>query len=85
MSDTEHVNWCRRQFNLLNDGGMWGVPRSGLLFQKTSTALILIDRMPYTEEMPITEQELLDYQQQDFELIQHMFGLAGIEITDSTK
>ena len=31
-----------------------GVPRSGLIFQRQDGELVLIDRMPHTQEMPVT-------------------------------
>lgn len=67
-------------FSLMAEGGMWGVPRSGLMFQRRGEKLILISRMPWAEGMPISKNELVEQQEQDYEQIQHYFGLAGITV-----
>jgi len=37
------LNWCRNLVNTLRDRGMWGIPRSGLVFQidKKKNRLVL--------------------------------------------
>lgn len=75
-----HVEWSRRHFNMMADGGTWGVPRSGLLYVKRGDRLVLQARMPYDPAMPITEK-LLDIQQNaDIEIIKRHFGAAGIVV-----
>lgn len=89
------IAWCRGIFSSLNEGGIWGVPRSGLVFQKFEGRLELIERMPYLPEMaeaaragedvPPTAEALLAYQGQDFTAIREHFRAAGIEVTDRTN
>lgn len=85
----EDLAWCRSQFDLLADGGIWGVPRSGLIFQRRAGALVLMNRIPFSEmagaaelglDVPRTEAELVDYQDRDFDAIAGRFRAAGIEV-----
>jgi hypothetical protein len=78
--DREHVEWSRRQFAMLRDGGVWGVPRSGLIFQRRGDELVLINRMPYTEELPVTPEQLAEQQRSDITVITAHFGAAGIVV-----
>ncbi len=79
MTNTD-VQWCRKLFSMLADGGTWGVPRSGLFFQKQSDCLVLQSTMPHTADMPMTEAALKKYQQEDFAVIQEHFAAAGIMV-----
>lgn len=83
--EERHVQWCKGMFFTLAPGGVWGVPRSGLVFERTGErALALVARMPYEDGMPIDPVELEAYQQGDFEQIQHYMGLGGILVSDRT-
>lgn len=75
-----HVAWCKQHFSMLRDGGTWGIPRSGLVFQKQGDALVLIDRMPYMEGMPITDAQLVEQQDSDYEGTREHFGAAGVKV-----
>lgn len=87
------VEWSANQFALMKIGGIWGVPRSGLVFLKTNDhELRLYELMPWTEDMgrafthgfdvPPGPHELRQYQQMDFEIISSRFQAAGIDVTD---
>jgi hypothetical protein len=86
----EAVMWSRQHFEMLADLDVWGVPRSGLMFQKQRwyeptgevSKLVLIARMPWIEGMPITEEGLREYQQEDYETIKANFEAAGIVVED---
>jgi len=78
--DREHIEWSRRHFATMKDGGVWGVPRSGLVFQRQGAALVLIEQMPWIEDMPLTKAQLAEQQQGDFDVIQKYFGAAGITV-----
>ena len=81
----DHVEWCRRQFNILTDGGAWGIPRSGLIFERHGgNRLVLVARMPHDPAMPITADELREQQDSDIEGTVLHFGAAGIEVIDAT-
>lgn len=83
--DPAHVKWCQNLFRLMSEGGTWGIPRSGLTFQKRASELILIDRMPWQSGMELSHSFWEAYQQDDFELQQTYFGQAGIPVRDETK
>jgi hypothetical protein len=78
--DPAHVEWSRRQFAMMKDGGVWGVPRSGLIFQRQDGELVLIDRMPHTQEMPVTPEQLAEQQRRDIAVITAHFEAAGITV-----
>jgi len=78
--DREHIEWSRRQFAMLKDGGVWGIPRSGIVFQRQGDELVLIDRMPHTQEMPVTARELDEQQQADWSVVKAHFEAAGITV-----
>lgn len=87
MLDGEHrlktagdVVWCRRLFDSIREGGVWAIPMSGLLFRKVGNALVLVESMPWSEELPITEAQLREQQDSDYEGSVEHFGLAGIEV-----
>jgi hypothetical protein len=76
-----HVRWCQELWDRISDGGVWAVPRSGLVFRKDEAAkrLTLVERMPYSEEMPGTAEDLRLYQDSDIEAIRKRFALVGVE------
>jgi len=79
--DSEYVAWCRQHFALLAEGGVWAVPRSGLVFRREGDKLVLCEQMPHAEGMQLSVEELLAYQEEDFNLIRQHFRRAGIEVT----
>lgn len=81
MSEAEHVEWCKTMFAMLDDGGMWGIPRSGLIFRKRGAELVLTSSMPYDPAMPITEAQFIEQQAHEFDSVQRHFAAAGISVT----
>lgn len=79
------IQWSKTMFNSLADGGMWGVPRSGLIFQRQGSELVLVDRLPHIVEMPLSRDELEAQQQSEFEGICQHFNAAGIVVRDSSR
>ena len=71
--------WATKLWAMLNEGGIWGIPRSGLVFRKEGQLFILQDRMPYLEGMPYTEADWLELQADDIEGVTNM--MAGIGVT----
>jgi hypothetical protein len=80
------------QFDLLKpNGGVWMVPRSGLIFTRKGDELHLSGRMPFTEDMkaslnsdiPHNTEDLLAFQKQDFDVIASHFKAAGINVINS--
>ena len=77
------VAWCRAQFNLIRDGGVWAVPRSGMIFTREGDRLVLTAEMPWMPEMEgtITPEQLRAQQAGEFESIRRHFAEAGITVT----
>ncbi len=84
--------WCRQRFAEMSEGGIWAVPRSGLIFTRRGERLILTSRMPWTDELaqavaadvgldlPPNARALAAYQDADYELIRARFAAAGIVV-----
>lgn len=74
--------WCRRQWNLLREGGQWIVPRSGLVFEKRDGALWLIVEMPWTHALDgvVTAEQLREQQDDEYETIRRFFAAEGIDV-----
>lgn len=51
-----------------------------MVFTKRGEKLVLTDLLPYQLEMPITEQELVEYQDSEFQETKEQFALAGITV-----
>lgn len=69
--ELDHLKWCRKTFRMLNDGGVWVVPRSGLVFKREGEQLRLIERLTGYN---------FEYQLADFNLITDYFTAAGIPV-----
>lgn len=81
MSQEEFEEWSRSLWDLIADGGVWAVPRSGLIFRKTGPArMTLIARMPHEPEMPMSADALREYQDEEYESIKFQFGRVGVEV-----
>jgi hypothetical protein len=88
MSRESDLQWCRATFAALAEGGRWGVPRSGLIFEKREGELVLVERMPWSAELaqaaaearevPPDEAALRAYQDEDAALIRSRLEAAGI-------
>jgi len=78
--------WASNVWGMLTDGGVWGVPRCGLMYRKEEEAkrLVLYARMPWEEGMPMTREELIEFQTDDHEGIVRMFGSIGVEVVDDS-
>ena len=80
----DQLAWCMNLFDTIVDGGSWAVPRSGLIFNRDGNMLKLVARMPHDPDMPLTPEQLQDYQQSDYEIIRRRFEAAGIKVADAT-
>jgi len=69
-------------WSMLNEGGVWGVPRSGLLFRKEGNTFVLQDRMPWMIGMPWDEDEWLEMQRDDIDGITAMFSSIGVTVQE---
>jgi hypothetical protein len=66
----------------MREGGVWGIPRSGLIFTKRGAQLHLTGRMPHDPEMPITAAQLDEQQQADIDGVTEHFGAAGVVVVN---
>jgi hypothetical protein len=84
-SDEKWVEWSRQHFHMLAIDGVWGVPRSGLIFTRTGEdTLALTSVMPHDPAMPLTPRQLFTQQANDFQAIQGYMKKAGIRTYDTT-
>jgi len=74
MNDNNYIGWSLSNWESLKMGGVWGVPRSGLMFTKTAQGFNLYAIVPM---VPIAEQR------SDFACIARYSGKAGLEVTDN--
>jgi hypothetical protein len=78
--ETNHVEWCKAQFQMLADGGVWAIPRSGMIFQRRGDELHLHQVMPWSTDMPISKAQLEEQQNDEFEAVRIHFEAAGIPV-----
>jgi hypothetical protein len=87
MQAENFTGWCQNLFATLSEGGVWGVPRSGLVFQKQGEKLVLVQRLPLEIAEPsmigADRETLLKFQDEDFEVIREVFAVAGITVERS--
>ena len=76
------IAWSAQHFAMMADGGVWGIPRSGLIFTKRGRKLVLTNRMPWQEGMSITPEQLREQQDSDYNGIAARFRAAGITVED---
>jgi hypothetical protein len=76
----DYTEWCRNLFGSLADGGTWGIPNSGLIFQRDGDTLKLVARMPHMPGMEISAEQLREQQDDAFKKTQAEFAKAGITI-----
>jgi hypothetical protein len=81
----EHIAWSRKTFDSLNEGGVWGIPRSGLMFRRRGDTLVLFEAMPWSEGMPITGTQLIEQQESDYRAVKRHFEAAGITVIREKK
>lgn len=90
----QHIDWSRNLVKCLEDGGVWAVPRSSLLFRKVSGTMQLVSRGSLREHLgdagaqnppsPSMEVEWARYQLDDFQIIRRHMTAAGIQVLDLT-
>ena len=56
------------------------VPRSGLIFTRRKGQLVLTAQMPHDAMMPMSADELTDYQRIDYARVKREFLKAGIDV-----
>ena len=86
MTNDEEVAWCKGLWDSLNDGAVWLVPRSGLIFEKDKKRqrLILKQRLPHHGDMPFTAKELTEQQDEEVDSARERFSQFGVDVIDRT-
>ena len=81
-----HLDWCRRLFASLNEGGTWSIPRSYLFFRKRDKTLTLTKKLPYdpAHDRDRTREEYEEQQRSDIEGTKRHFEAIGITFIDGT-
>jgi hypothetical protein len=81
------VAWSANLWAQLRDRGVWGVPRSGLIFQKREAERVLAvtARMPHMPELPMSAEQLTEQQDSDVEAIRRRFEPLDIAVVDETR
>lgn len=80
----QHALWAQGLWDMIAEGGVWGVPRCGLMFRKQQGKLVLTERMPWEEGMPLTAEDLREAQDWDVKGITETFAGIGVEVVDAT-
>jgi len=75
--------WARNMWAMLKDGGVWGVPRSGLMYRKEDGRLVLYTRMPWFTGLSVTPEILAERQDEDHAGIVALFKDIGVEVIDA--
>ena len=73
----QNIQWCQNLWQSIKLGGVWGIPRSGLMFRKTEKGFDLVDIA-----RPVNKG-FSAFQRQDYECQVQHFALANLKITDS--
>lgn len=84
MSMTSESQWCRDTFDIVANGGIWLVPRSGLTFRKNGEDTLTLESRDGMPDAVIDPELWKAYQEDDFQVIKlHLEG-AGISVFDTT-
>ena len=87
------LEWCARQWAMIRDGGVWGIPRSGLILVKreASRTFAVTARMPLMPGMvtfegePLTAEQLREQQDAEIAGLRARFERVGIQVVDETE
>lgn len=81
----EGTSFARNLWAMLAEEGVWGVPRSGLMYRKKNGQLVLYARMPHHPQLPMTPLELHEQQDSDHAEIRVMFSTIGVEVVEDLE
>jgi hypothetical protein len=71
MQRTE--NWCREIFRTMKQGGLWAIPRSGMVFRKSGKVLLWVANFP-------AKRKHENRRPREFQMTYEAFGDAGIPV-----
>ena len=78
------ASWSKSHYAMMNEGGVWAIPRSGITFQKREGKLVLINAMPWSPMMPLDAASLVAAQEADYQAVKENFERAGIPVEKET-
>ena len=85
---TDESQWVRETFDLVANGGLWLIPRSGLTFRKGlhgEDTLTLTERGAFPADgHPVHPDIWAEYQEADFQDVKLHIEGAGINVFDET-
>ncbi len=80
MDDTDKLSiGSKRWWDSIEEGGVWEHPR-GLMFRTEGQTLVLFERLPWTDGMPLNEQQLNEQQDTDLHLLKMHFAAIGVKL-----
>ncbi|HYQ84112.1 MAG TPA: hypothetical protein VEP28_08940 [Rubrobacter sp.] len=85
MNDTVLPNtWAANLWRSLRDGGIWGLPRSGLVYTKDEAAkrMVLTMRVPWFAGLSASPEVLREAQDHDHAGVRDMFAAIGIDVVE---
>jgi hypothetical protein len=77
----QHAEWCRSHFARMKPGGLWMIPRTGLVFRRTGNVLLWVAVIPPV--MPnamLSPADLAKVREAEFEDNANHFTHAGVII-----
>jgi hypothetical protein len=78
MSDDRYTEWCRDLFARIRPGGLWGIPRTGLVFRKTGPVLLWVGNVPPDIRLHLTPID--EAREAEFKDQVDYFGAAGVHV-----
>lgn len=82
--DRTSRDFARNLWVMLNDGGLWAVPRVGLTYRKDEAGrrMVLSHRMPWFEGLSVDANELRYRQDIDHQGVREMFFTIDIAVEE---
>lgn len=85
--DEPSREFAQSLWDRITDGGVWAVPRTGLLYTKdeATNQMRLMMRMPWFPGLSVNANELAYHQDIDHQGVREMFFTIGVEVTDEAE
>ena len=82
--DRTSREFAQNLWEMLNDGGLWAIPRVGLTYRKdlAGKRMVLFHRMPWFEGLSVSPEELAYRQDVDAQGVREMFFTIGIDVEE---
>lgn len=70
--EAAHIGWSKQLHSSLKEGGLWAVPRTGLIFRREGDSMVLVQRLPGFADKD---------QWAEYDAIKAHFEAAGIAVS----